>query len=50
VPLPSKRRRGIEVLLRKVGINIASTGFVATVTLPPEPAATSSGPTNQNTP
>jgi hypothetical protein len=32
---PSDRRQKIEALLRKVGIYIASTGFVSTVTLPP---------------
>jgi len=46
----SKRRQRVEALLAKVGIDIASTGFVATVTLPPRPAATSSGPTNQSAP
>jgi hypothetical protein len=40
----------IQELLSKVGIDIASTGFVATVTLPPRPAAPSLGPTNQATP
>jgi hypothetical protein len=49
-PMTSALRRGIELLLDKVGINIVSTGFLATVMLPPKPAATSSGPTNQPTP
>src|SRR5881394_2022247 len=33
LPLASPLRRRIEVVLSKVGINIASTGFVATVDL-----------------
>jgi H+/gluconate symporter-like permease len=50
VPQASQLRARLETVLRKVGINIANTGLVVTVTLPPRPAATSSGPTNQNTP
>jgi hypothetical protein len=49
----AKLRACLEVFLSKVGIDtIANTGFVAAVTLPlpPWPAATSSGLTNQNTP
>ena len=46
----SKPRQRVEALLREAGINIASPGFVATVALPPRPAALSLGPTNQNTP
>jgi hypothetical protein len=46
----SDLRQRLELHLSKVGINIASTGFVATVTLPPRLAATSPRPTNQNTP
>ncbi|HXJ61446.1 MAG TPA: hypothetical protein VNU68_32800 [Verrucomicrobiae bacterium] len=34
VPQPSMLRRSIELLLSRVGIGIASTGFVATVDLP----------------
>jgi hypothetical protein len=34
VPQPSPLRRRLEDVLSKVGINIASTGFVATATLP----------------
>jgi len=47
---PSKLRQRIEVLLSKVGMNIANTGFVATVTLPPRPGDPFLGPTNQATP
>ena len=50
LPLASPLRRRIEVVLSKVGINIASTGFVATVTLPPWPVAPSLGSTNQPAP
>jgi hypothetical protein len=34
VPQPSKLRQRVEVLLSKVGISIANTGFVASVQLP----------------
>jgi len=34
IPQPSKLRRRIEVLLSRVGISIAITGFVASVDLP----------------
>ena len=39
VQLPSERRRWIEAVLNKAGINIASKGFVTTVDLPPRAAA-----------
>jgi len=36
MPQHSKLRQRIEVLLSKAGINIANTGFVASVPLPPK--------------
>jgi len=41
MPQHSDLRERIESLLRKVGINIASTGFVVSVTLPPREAPAS---------
>ena len=53
-PFPDRQskdlRQRLVVLLSKVGINIVSTGFVATVTLPPRPATPSLGPTSQPAP
>jgi hypothetical protein len=42
---PSKIWRGVEEFLSEVGVEIASTGFVATVTLPPRETAASSSNT-----
>jgi hypothetical protein len=41
---PSPLHQRIELVLRKVGINIANTGFVATATLPPREKAASLSP------
>jgi len=44
MPQPSPLRGRLQVVLSKVGLNIASTGFVATVTLPPREKAASPSP------